>query len=123
MEKQKILIVEDDRTLVDILKEAFEPDYQTVIAGDSSSAMAKIKRDAPDLILLDILLPGKSGFEFLAEIKNDNEIKNIPVIILSNLGQDTEIKKGMSLGAIDYLVKSDFTIDEVIKKAKKAITK
>jgi DNA-binding response OmpR family regulator len=117
--KKKILIVEDDQFLHKILvmkvkAEGIEP----ISAYDGESALKKVK-EMPDLILLDLILPQMSGFEFLGEIRMDSsQFKNIPVIVLSNLGQDEDIERAKSLGAQDYLIKANFSIDEVIKKAK-----
>lgn len=124
MAEVKILVIEDDKSLVDILREAFEPkEYQIILALDAQEGIEKVKKENPDLVILDILLPGKSGFEVLKEMKQDEKTKNIPVLILSNLGQDREVKTGLSMGAEDYLVKADFTIDEVVAKVEKLLKK
>ncbi len=118
--KIKILLAEDDNFISlayqDGLKRA---GFEVVVAYDGVDALDKLKSQKPDLILLDIIMPQKNGFEVLEEIKNDSELKNIPVIILSNLGQDTDIQKGRELGAVDYLIKSNFSMNEVIEKIKK----
>jgi len=75
----------------------------------------------PDLILLDIIMPTKSGFEVLEELKTYNKLKDIPVVIISNLFQQADIEKGLALGAIDYLVKSNYFLEEIIKKVKNYI--
>jgi CheY-like chemotaxis protein len=117
-EKNKIMVVEDDQFLHKILAMKIKSEgFEIISAYDGESALKKVK-EMPDLILLDIILPQMSGFEFLAEIKRDSRLKNIPVIVLSNLGQDEDIERAKSLGAQDYLVKANFSIDEVIKKAK-----
>ena len=87
----------------------------------NDEGLEKAILEQPAVIVLDILLPGKSGFECLKKLKERKETREIPVIILSNLGQDEEIRTGLEMGAIDYLVKADFTIDEVVKKIVKAI--
>ncbi len=114
----KILIVEDDKFLRELLsKKLSEEHYKVVVAVDGSDALKKISEDEPGLILLDLILPGMSGFDVLEELKRNN--KRIPVIVLSNLGQKEEIEKGLKLGAVDYLIKAHFTPDEIITKIKK----
>ena len=71
------------------------------------------------MIILDLMLPKKNGFEVLKEIKSNNEWKNIPLVILSNLGQEEDIKKGKEMGALDYIVKADTSIEEAIGRIKK----
>ena len=124
MEKKKILIIEDEKSLVKLISEAIDHEkFKVILAIDADEGMSKVISEKPDLIILDILLPGKNGFEFLKDIKGKKETEKIPVIILSNLGQEEEIRMSLGLGAIDYLVKSDFTIDEVVAKIVKAIEK
>lgn len=124
MGKKKILIIEDEKSLVKLISEAINHEkFKVVLAIDADEGMSKVISEKPDLIILDILLPGKNGFEFLKDIKTRKGMEKIPVIILSNLGQEEEIRMSLELGAIDYLVKSDFTIDEVIAKIIKAIEK
>ena len=117
MPKTKILIIEDDQSLVKIINEALDAEkFKTVLALEVDEGLDKAILENPDLIVLDILLPGQSGFTCLRNLKNNRKTKDIPVIILSNLGQAEEIREALKLGAVDYLVKADFTIDEVIKK-------
>jgi|SRR3989338_2822627 len=117
---KKILVIEDDRNLVRLLKDAFEGKSYTIgLALDWQEAKTKVEKFAPDLIILDILLPGESGFDILRHLKANDATKNIPVIILSNLGQEQEIRTGLELGAVDYLVKADISIDQVVAKAKR----
>lgn len=116
--KNKILIVEDDQFLHKILAMKIKQEgFEAISAYDGETALKRMK-DAPDLILLDLILPQMSGFEFLGEIRLDNKSKNVPVVVLSNLGQDEDIERAKSLGAQDYLIKANFSIDDVIKKAK-----
>lgn len=117
MPKTKILIIEDDKSLVKLIEQALDPKkFEVVLALEADEGLDKATLEKPTVIILDILLPGKSGFECLKKLKEDQKTKDIPVIILSNLGQDQEIREGLKLGAVDYLVKADFTIDEVVKK-------
>ena len=118
---KKILVVEDDQLLLDLCckklqKEGFDVD----IAIDGNTALEKIISNKPDLILLDLVLPGIDGFEILKKIREDSDdkIKKIPVIILSNLGQESDIEKGKKLGATDYLIKASVTMEEIVKKVK-----
>lgn len=116
--KKKILIVEDDQFLHKILATKIkQTGFEVTSAYDGESALKKIK-ESPDLVLLDLILPQMSGFEFLGETKLDARLKNIPVIVLSNLGQEEDIERAKSLGAEDYLVKANFSIDDVVKKIK-----
>jgi DNA-binding response OmpR family regulator len=117
MAKKKILLIEDDKSLVKIIKETLEPkDFDVILAIDADEGIEKATLEKPDLIVLDVLLPGRNGFECLEELKSKKETKRTPVIILSNLGQVEEIRRGKELGAVDYAVKADFTIDQVIDK-------
>lgn len=116
---KKILIVEDDKFLRELVKRKLIAEgLEVVEATDGEEAVKKVKQEKPNLVLLDLILPNIDGFEVLAEIKNEETTKNIPVIILSNLGQREEIEKGLKLGAIDYMVKAHFTPGEIIEKVK-----
>src|SRR3989344_515758 len=122
--KIKIVLVEDDPFLSKVL--AFrlgEENFNIVLAEDGEQAIKKIKSEKPELVLLDLLLPKKSGLEVLEEIKKDENTKKIPVIILSNLGQQTDINKGLQLGAVDYLVKANFGIKDIVEKIKEILIK
>ena len=114
--KQKafILIVEDDKFLRELLTRKLDSvGFQISTAIDGHDALKKIKDELPQIILLDLVLPGVDGFEILKQIKEDPKTSKIPVIILSNLGQKEEVEKGIKLGADDYLVKAHFTPDEM----------
>ncbi len=122
MKKARILIIEDDNSLVKIINDALDKEkFEVILALEADEGLEKAILEKPAVIVLDILLPGKSGFDCLKALKERKETVEIPVIILSNLGQDEEIRRGIRLGAVDYLVKADFTIDEVINKIIKAI--
>jgi CheY-like chemotaxis protein len=117
---KKVLVVEDDKFLIKIYETKLKEEGLTVIiAVNGEEGITKAKAEQPDLILLDLIMPVKSGFEALAEIKADDTIKHIPVIILSNLGQDADIKKGTELGAADFIIKSNMALHEVVKIIKK----
>ena len=113
----KVLVIEDDKFLRElIVRKLMKEGYDTDIAVDGEEGIKKIKEAKPDLVLLDLILPGIDGFEVLARKRKDPEISEIPVIILSNLGQKDEIERGFNLGAIDYLIKAHFTPREIIDK-------
>jgi len=115
----KILIVEDESFLANVLSLRFKKEnFEVIQAFDGVEALQKLQEVRPDLILLDLILPKKNGFEVLKEIENDPQIRSIPVLIVSNLGQESDITKGKSLGAIDYYVKAHLSIDELVSKVK-----
>jgi len=117
----KILLVEDDAFLSSLLKNRLQKENLEVsYAADGEEAINFLKSNSPSLILLDIILPKKSGFEVMEEIKNNPQMhgKEIPIIIISNLGQPEDIAKGRDLGAIEYFVKARTSIDELVKKIK-----
>ena len=114
-----ILIVEDDTILRDLISQKIKKaNYDIVVAVDGEEGLKKAKEKKPDIILLDLILPGIDGFGVLEQIKKDPAIDKIPVVILSNLGQKEEIEKGMSLGATDFLIKAHFTLSEIVEKIK-----
>lgn len=117
--KKTILIVEDDKFLRELMNQKLlREGFETEEAVDGEQGIQKIKEVKPDLVLLDLILPGIDGFEVLAKIKEDPILSAIPVIILSNLGQKDDIERGLQLGAKDYLIKAHFTPGEVIEKIK-----
>jgi DNA-binding response OmpR family regulator len=120
----KILIVEDDKFLRDlIIKKLNTEGYETVFAVGGEEGLKKVEEEKPDLVLLDLILPGIDGFEVLKQIKSHSSdaVKKIPVIILSNLGQRDDVEKGINLGAIDFLIKAHFTPGEIIDKIKQVL--
>lgn len=118
---KKILIAEDEDILLNVLKDRFEAEgWEVATARDGVETMEAIKKSLPDLILLDLLMPKKDGFEVLKEVRSNPEYKNLPIIIvLSNLGSDEDIKKALALGANDYFVKTQHPMSEIVEKAKK----
>ena len=119
---KKLLIVEDDKFLTKIYKLKLEKEgYKMILASDSTKAVEIAKKEEPDMILLDIVMPKKNGFEVLEELKQDASVKDIPVIVISNLGQQEDVQKGMAQGAVDYIVKADTAIEEVVTKIEKYI--
>src|SRR3989344_1705671 len=120
----RIVIVEDEKILLKILEEKFrEEKFEVFSAMDGEEALVVIKDASPDIIVLDIILPKKDGFKVLEELKLDVKLKQIPVMVLSNLGQEEEINKALSLGAAGYLVKTQYPIKEVVEKVKDQIAK
>jgi DNA-binding response OmpR family regulator len=118
-ETKKILLVEDDSFLQELAaKKISQAGYDIQVASTGEEGIEKIKEGKPDLIVLDIMLPGIGGFEILQKIRNheDNSIKNTPVVMLSNLGQDEEVNKAKKLGANDYMIKAHFTPSDIVKK-------
>jgi twitching motility two-component system response regulator PilH len=116
-QQQKILLIEDDPFLSELVTMRFKKDGIALDHVENAEAgLEKIKEQTPRLILLDIVLPGMGGFEFLKKIKADAETAPIPVIIISNLGQKVEIEQGMELGASDYIIKATHDISDIIHK-------
>lgn len=117
-----VLVVEDEDFLVRALKDNLVSEGHTVaVAMDGEAVFDELKKKKPSIILLDLLLPKKNGFDVLKEIRQSPEWQLIPVIILSNLGEDSEIKRALDLGANDYFVKSQHPIQEVIEKVREYI--
>jgi CheY-like chemotaxis protein len=124
MAEPSILIIEDDRFLSSILKGRLEKEGLRVSqAFDGDEGIAKIKEDKPNLILLDLIMPKTSGFDVLAKLAADPELASIPVVIASNLGQDSDIEKAKSLGARDYYVKVRTSVDELAHMVRDMISK
>lgn len=117
MSKGKILFIDDDNFLRKVYNsELTENGYEVILAIDGKEGLEKAKLEKPNLIILDMILPVMNGFEVLTGLKNNDETKHIPVIILSNLGQEIDKKKGIDLGAIDYLVKDNTTLNIIVDK-------
>jgi len=120
--KKKVLLIEDEGSLVNILRERLlEEDYDVSVAIQGEEGLQKTMVEQPDLVLLDLILPRLDGFVYLQKVKSDPKTKKIPVIILSNLGQDEDVYKGKKLGAVEYLVKANHPINSIIKLIKKYI--
>jgi len=120
----KILIIEDDTYLRQLLEKKLKSkNYKVFSVVDAKTGFEILKKEEINLILLDLILPGLSGYDFLKKIKSDEKLKSIPVIVISNLGQYQEIEKALKLGASDYLIKANFTPNEILEKAEKFIKK
>jgi len=124
---KRILLIEDEEILIDILKRKLEEKgYKVSVAKDGEEGLKKLKEDLeaknlPDLILLDIIMPKMGGFEVMEEMNKIPELKEIPVIVISNSGQPVELDKAKELGAKDWLIKTEFDPKEVLDKIKKII--
>jgi len=115
--KIKVLIIEDDSYILDMYKIKFEAsNFEVTAASDGMAGLKILKKKRPDVILLDVIMPKMDGFSVLKAIKNKPELKEIPVILLTNLGQRENIEKGFELGAASYIIKAHFTPSEVVKK-------
>ncbi|MFA6588012.1 MAG: response regulator [Patescibacteria group bacterium] len=120
--KKTILLVEDDTFLAGMYVTKLELEgFRVLLASDGEQAVVLAKKEIPNIMLLDIILPKKSGFEVLQEIKASASTKNIPVILLTNLGQKEDVQKGLKLGAVDYLIKAHFMPSEVVAKVKRLV--
>ncbi len=114
---KKILVVEDDKFLSSAYRiKLTKAGFEVQLAFDGSEALLRLETFTPDLILLDLIMPDKDGFATLTQLKRNPQWKNIPVIVASNLGQKEDIEKSMKLGAADYIVKSDTSLDNVLSK-------
>lgn len=120
----KILIVEDEEVLASVMAEKFEKaGFSTRIAVDGEQALILVNSFKPSIIALDLMLPKVDGFDFLKRIKEDNSLKDIPVVIMSNLSDDDDIKKALNMGAVDYFVKANHPINEIVEKIKAVLLK
>jgi len=115
MKNKLILVAEDDKALSRILTLKLENEgYEVILALDGQEALNLIKERKPNLVLLDLIMPVKNGFEVLEELQKEKT--NTPIIVLSNLGQEEDIKKSKDLGAKDYFIKSEIDLSAVVEK-------
>jgi len=113
----KVALIEDDHMLSEMYKIKFEKEgFAIVIAVDGVEGLELVQKENPDVILLDVIMPRMDGFQTLQELRTRG-VKS-PVILLTNLGQEEDIKKGRELGATDYFVKSNFTPDAIVAKVR-----
>ncbi|MDD5252128.1 MAG: response regulator [Patescibacteria group bacterium] len=113
----RVLVVDDEPALVDIYSTAFRAaGYEVVTAADGVEALAAAIQHQPQAVILDIIMPLKDGFDTLRDLKANSRTRHIPVIILSNLGQEFEIKRGLSLGAATFLIKADMEPSTLVMK-------
>lgn len=122
MDKIKVLIIEDDKFFGELVsKNLIRENFEVFVAHDSKETFSYLESNTPNLILLDLILPGMDGYEILSVLKNDQKTKDVPVIILSNLGQREEIEKAKELAATDFMIKVNFTPDEIVERVKKTL--
>jgi DNA-binding response OmpR family regulator len=116
---QRILVIEDDRFLRKAAEAALRRHGYTVLtASDGETGLHAARAEHPDLVLLDLIMPGMQGFEVLKLLKEDASTTSIPVIILSNLGQDSDVKAALEAGAVDYLVKANLALDMLVERVR-----
>jgi len=115
----KILIVEDDKFVRELIfQKLTEEKFNVSAAKDGEEGVEKAESEKPDLILLDLILPGIDGFEVISRIRKNKTIEAIPIIILSNLGEKGDVDRGIKLGANDYMIKAHFTPKEIVEKVR-----
>jgi len=120
---KKILFVEDESALQKTFGDVLTKEgYDMISALDGEAGLRLAKERKPDLILLDLILPKMDGFEVLKQLKKEVETKAIPVIVLTNLERVVDIEKAIEAGATTYLVKANYTLEEVLEKIKKALS-
>jgi len=114
---KKVLIVEDDSFLQELeAKKLSKAGFEILTASTGEEAMRKINEPDIDIILLDLILPNYDGFDILKKIRQTENLKNTPVIVFSNLSEEKDVNKSKELGATDFMVKSNFTLDELIER-------
>jgi len=119
---KKVLIVEDEDLIIDLLKKKLlQENYDVLTAHDGEEGLKVLRETKPDIVLLDIIMPKKNGYEVMEEMNKDPELKKIPVIIISNSGQPVELDKAKEMGAKDWLIKTEFDPQEVVEKVRKQI--
>lgn len=119
---KQVLLIEDDPFLIDIYTTKLrESGFSIEVATDGKEGLRKLKEKKFQLLVLDIVLPHIDGWKILNEIKNEKKLKNLKIMILSNLGQKEEIKKGLEFGASKYLIKAHYTPSEVVDEIKKLL--
>jgi len=121
---KKILLVEDEEIMVNLLQRKLTQEgYEISVARDGEEGLKLMRQAVPDLVLLDIIMPKKGGFEVMEIMQKDKELRKTPVIIISNSGQPVELDRAKELGAKDWLIKTDFDPQEVLEKVVKQIGK
>ncbi|MDO8581282.1 MAG: response regulator [bacterium] len=120
----KVLLVEDDLMLCDMYQMKFTSEGFDVWKGNNGIEGLKLlnEKGVPDIILLDVIMPQMDGFTMLGKVKENTAWKDVPVILLTNLGQENDVKRGIAMGANDYLVKANFTPAQVVEKVKALLT-
>lgn len=117
-----VLVVEDDKFLSTILKTRLEREgFEVTLAGNGEEGLALIKQQQPSLVVLDLVMPKMSGFEFLEKMSMDPQLHGIPVVVASQLGQDSDVEKAKSYGVIAYFIKAQTPIDQLVENFKQII--
>lgn len=125
-QKKTVLIVEDDSFLSDMYQTKFSVSgYNVLLAQNGMQCLELLRNNtsAPDIALLDVVMPKMDGLELLELLKKDDRTKNIPIILLTNLGQDKDVKKGMEMGADMYLIKAHYTPSQVVEKVEEILSR
>jgi DNA-binding response OmpR family regulator len=119
----KVLLVEDDRFLRKAAEATLRKGGFTVMAAaDGEEALNLVRTDIPHLVLLDLIMPKIQGFEVLRRLKEDASTRHVPVIVLSNLGQDSDIQRAMTAGAAGYLIKSNLSLQDLLARVKSMLS-
>ena len=119
---KKILIIEDDNILQQAIITAItDAGFESVSASDGDEGLAKATSEKPDLILLDLLMPKKNGWNVLTELKKNKTTEDIPVLVLTVVGDDKSVADCIEIGAAGYFIKSDYTLDEIVGKVKEVL--
>ena len=119
-QKNKILIIEDDKFFRDLLTIKFQKEnFEVKAAAEGKEAMEILKTFSPSFIIMDLILPGLNGYELLALVKQDPAHKNVPVLVLSNLGDQEEVARVIALGAVGFMTKVNFTLEEIVARVRK----
>lgn len=117
--KTSILVVEDDQFITNAFKFKFEEaGFKVKVAYNGQEAIDVLKEFKPDIIILDIVMPVKNGFEVLEEIKKDKRLSSVPVIVATNLGQEQHVIRALQMGVSEYIVKSELSLNDLVAKVK-----
>ena len=117
IQKKKILIIDDEEAVQKILVSKLSgAGFEPLSAMDGKEGLEVTRKEKPDLILLDIVMPVMDGISYLKEIKKDSEVGSIPILILTNLASDEMVQKSLEEGVTDYLVKADYTLDKLVER-------
>ena len=117
---KRILIIEDEELVREVLKKRLSKEgYEVFLAEKGEEGLEKIKKILPDLIILDLVMPKTKGFEIMKEVKRRKKLKEIPIIVISNSGKKSELELAKEKGAVDWIIKTEFDIQNILKKIKK----
>jgi len=120
--KDTVMVVEDDEFLRDVISQKLRGEgFDVMVCVDAFEATKSLKEKKPKLMLLDLILPGMDGFEMLEQLKKSSDTRDMPVIILSNLGQKEDIDRALAAGAADYLIKANYTPADIVERVRQVI--